>query len=70
MAQNCKVKLLEHGVLGVVGEDNTTRIRNVYSSVASGRAVYVNSTTRSAPLSPRANQPSHVSCVAARCFVA
>ena len=25
------------------GESNTTRIRNVYSSVASGRAVYVNS---------------------------
>ena len=31
------------GVLGVAGESNTTRIRNVYSSVASGRAVYVNS---------------------------
>jgi len=30
-------------VLGVAGESNTTRIRNVYSSVASGRAVYVNS---------------------------
>jgi hypothetical protein len=30
-------------VLGVAGENNTTRIRNVYSSVASGRAVYVNS---------------------------
>jgi hypothetical protein len=31
------------GVLGVAGESNTTRIRNVYSSVASGRAVYINS---------------------------
>src|SRR6266496_1359615 len=31
------------GVLGVAGESNTTRIRNVYASVASGRAVYVNS---------------------------
>jgi Chaperone of endosialidase len=31
------------GVLGVAGESNTTRIKNVYSSVASGRAVYVNS---------------------------
>ncbi len=31
------------GVSGNVGESNTTRIRNVYSSVASGRAVYVNS---------------------------
>ena len=31
------------GVSGVAGESNTTRIKNVYSSVASGRAVYVNS---------------------------
>ena len=31
------------GVLGIATESNTTRIRNVYSSVASGRAVYVNS---------------------------
>jgi uncharacterized coiled-coil protein SlyX len=30
-------------VFGVAGESNTTRIRNVYSSAASGRAVYVNS---------------------------
>jgi len=30
-------------VVGVAGESNTTRIRNVYSSVATGRAVYVNS---------------------------
>ena len=28
---------------GVAGESNTTRIRNIYSSVATGRAVYVNS---------------------------
>jgi trimeric autotransporter adhesin len=31
------------GVLGVAGESNTTRIRNIYASVASARAVYVNS---------------------------
>ncbi len=31
------------GVLGVDGESNTTRIKNIHSSVASGRAVYVNS---------------------------
>jgi hypothetical protein len=30
-------------VYGVAGESNTTRIRNVYSSVTSGRAVYVTS---------------------------
>jgi len=32
-----------YNVLGVAGESNTTRISNVYFSVASGRAVYVNS---------------------------
>ena len=32
-----------HGVLGGVGDNNTTRIRNVYSSLASARGVYVNS---------------------------
>ena len=31
-----------YGVLGVAGENNTTRIGNVYASAASGRAVYVN----------------------------
>ena len=31
------------GVLATMSESNTTRIRNIYSSVASGRAVYVNS---------------------------
>ena len=31
------------GVFGVAGESNTTRIRNIYASVANGRAVYVNS---------------------------
>jgi len=31
-----------YGVLGVAGESNTTRIKNIYSSVASGRTVYVN----------------------------
>jgi Chaperone of endosialidase len=34
------------GVAGVAGESNTTRIRNVYSSVVTGRAVYVNSTNK------------------------
>jgi hypothetical protein len=29
-------------VFGAAGESNTTRIKNIYSSVASGRAVYVN----------------------------
>ena len=32
-----------YSVFGVAGESNTTRIKNVYSSVASGRIVYVNS---------------------------
>jgi uncharacterized coiled-coil protein SlyX len=32
--------------LGVAGENNTTRIRNVFVSVASARAVYVNSDNR------------------------
>jgi hypothetical protein len=31
------------GVVGVAGENNATRIRNIYDSVASDRAVYVNS---------------------------
>ena len=31
------------GVFGVPGENNTTRVRNVYASVATGRPVYVNS---------------------------
>src|SRR5262249_37973455 len=38
-------------VLGVTGESNTTRIKNVYSSVASGRAVYVNSDNKIGTLS-------------------
>src|SRR5207247_8163811 len=42
------------GILGAAGESNTTRIRNVYSSVASGRAVYVNSDNKVGTLaSPR-----------------
>jgi hypothetical protein len=32
-----------YNVLGVAGENNTIRISNIYSSPASGRAVYVNS---------------------------
>src|SRR5437763_9748247 len=32
-----------YNVLGVAGENNTTRIGNIYSSVASTRAVYLNS---------------------------
>jgi len=39
------------GVLGVAGESNVTRIRNVYSSVANGRAVYVNSDNQIGTLS-------------------
>jgi hypothetical protein len=31
------------GTFGVAGESDTTRIRNIYASVANGRAVYVNS---------------------------
>jgi Chaperone of endosialidase len=31
------------GVFGVAGESNTTRIRNIYASIASDRQVYVNS---------------------------
>jgi hypothetical protein len=34
---------IDIGSAGVAGESNTTRIRNIYSSVVSGRAVYVNS---------------------------
>jgi len=34
------------GVLGVAGESNTTRIRNVYTSMTSGRAVYVNASNK------------------------
>ena len=34
------------GVLGVAGESNTTRIRNVYTSMTSGRAVYVNANNK------------------------
>jgi trimeric autotransporter adhesin len=39
------------GVPGVAGENNTTRIGNVYTSVASGRAVYVNSDNKIGTLS-------------------
>ena len=38
-------------IFGVAGESNTTRIRNVYSSVASGRAVYVDSDNKIGTLS-------------------
>jgi hypothetical protein len=38
-------------VFGVAGGSNTTRIRNVYASVASGRAVYVNSDNKIGTLS-------------------
>lgn len=31
------------GIVGVAGESDTTRIRNIYASVANGRAIYVNS---------------------------
>ena len=39
------------GVKGVAGESNTTRIRNVYTSVGNGRAVYVNSDNKIGTLS-------------------
>ena len=40
-----------NGVLGVAGESNTTRIRNIYASVASGRPVYINSDNKIGTLS-------------------
>jgi hypothetical protein len=39
------------GVNGVAGESNTTRIRNVYTTIANGRAVYVNSDNKIGTLS-------------------
>ena len=39
------------GVTGMPSENNTTRIRNTYSSVASGRAVYVNADNKIGTLS-------------------
>jgi Chaperone of endosialidase len=39
------------GVFGVAGESNTTRIRNVYASVATARAVYINSNNKIGTLS-------------------
>jgi trimeric autotransporter adhesin len=39
------------GITGVAGENNITRIRNIYSSVASGRAVYVDSDNKIGTLS-------------------
>jgi hypothetical protein len=42
---------IDIGSFGVAGESNTTRIRNIYSSVASGRAVYVNSDDKIGTLS-------------------
>ena len=35
-----------YNVVGVAGESNTTRISNVYSSLASARAVYINSDSK------------------------
>jgi hypothetical protein len=40
-----------NGVLGLAGESNITRIRNIYASVASGRAVYINSDNKIGTLS-------------------
>ncbi|HEY9805062.1 MAG TPA: tail fiber domain-containing protein, partial [Candidatus Obscuribacterales bacterium] len=40
-----------NGVLGVAWESNITRIRNIYASVASGRAVYINSDNKIGTLS-------------------
>jgi hypothetical protein len=42
---------IDIGSAGVAGESNTSRIRNIYSSVASGRAVYVNSDDKIGTLS-------------------
>ncbi|MGB9475372.1 MAG: tail fiber domain-containing protein [Candidatus Udaeobacter sp.] len=42
---------IDIGSAGVAGESNTTRIRNIYSSVANGRAVYVNSDDKIGTLS-------------------
>jgi hypothetical protein len=39
------------GVNGVAGESNITRIRNVYTTVANGRAVYVNADNKIGTLS-------------------
>jgi Chaperone of endosialidase len=39
------------GIAGVAGESDTTRIRNIYSSVANARAVYVNSDNKIGTLS-------------------
>jgi hypothetical protein len=39
------------GIFGVAGESNTTRMANVYASVVSGRAVYVNSANKIGTLS-------------------
>jgi hypothetical protein len=39
------------GMTGVAGENSTTRIRNIYPSVANGRAVYVNSDNKIGTLS-------------------
>src|SRR5262249_6029347 len=39
------------GVNGVAGESNTTRIRNIYTTVANGRAVYVNADNKIGTLS-------------------
>jgi len=39
------------GIFGVAGESNTTRISNIYASVANGRAVYVNSDDKIGTLS-------------------
>jgi hypothetical protein len=40
-----------NGVLGLAGESNITRIRNIYASVASGRPVYINSDNKMGTLS-------------------
>ena len=39
------------GMTGLAGENNTTRMKNIFSSVASGRAVYVNSDNKIGTLS-------------------
>ena len=44
-------RLDRHPRHGVAGESNTTRIRNVYTTVANGRAVYVNADNKIGTLS-------------------
>ena len=52
------------GVSGAAGVDDTTWIRNVYASVASGRAVYVNSDNKIGMLSSSRRYKDEISPMA------